>query len=87
MHELSLMQDLLSKIQKIASDAKAEKVTNVHVQLGALAHISPEHFKEHFLDMSKGSIAEKAALTITQNDDIHDPKAQDITLLSIDVAE
>lgn len=86
MHELSLLNDLFNKIQQIAKQEDAQSVTKVHVQLGALAHISPEHFKEHFDEMSKGSIAEQAELVITENPDIHDAKAQDITLLSIDVA-
>ena len=87
MHELSLLQDLFNKIQQIAKDAQSDQITKVHVQLGALAHISPEHFREHFEDMSQGTLAEHAELFITENDDIHAPTAQDITLISVDVAE
>ena len=85
MHEQSLMNDLLKKISQIAKAEEANKVLKVKVELGALAHISPDHFREHFEHDLKGTIAEGAELEIIQNNDIHHPRAQDITLLSIDV--
>ena len=48
MHEFSLMADLLRKIEQLAKDADADKVTAVKVKLGALSHITPDHFREHF---------------------------------------
>lgn len=87
MHELSLMRDLFNKIQQIAAQHQAQRVTKVHIELGALAHISADHFKEHFDELRQDSVAEHAELVITKNPDIHDPKAQDISLLSIDVAD
>lgn len=87
MHEFSLMKDLFEKIKHIAQEAQSEHVTKVHVQLGALAHISPEHFKRHFDDMCQNSIAQDAQLVITQGHDLNAPDAQDITLVSIDVAQ
>lgn len=83
---MSLMKDLFQKIQQIAQQENATHVTKVEIELGALAHISASHFKEHFDELRTGSIAEQAELIITENKDIHDTKAQDITLLSIDVA-
>ncbi len=87
MHELSLMNSLFHKIEEIAVKSKAKTVTKVHVKLGALAHISPDHFREHFDEMREKSIAKNAELVIISDHDIHDPQAQDITLLSIDVSE
>ena len=85
MHELSLMNDLFKKIKQIADNENASKVIKVNIELGALAHISPDHFREHFDEMRSGSIAEEAVLEVTLNSDIHHERAQDITLLSIDV--
>lgn len=87
MHEHSLMNDLFSKIETIAKNENASSISKVHVKIGALSHISASHFKEHFDEFRLSSIAKEAELIITQDDNIHDPKAQDITLISIDVTE
>ena len=85
MHEFSLINNLLQKIKTIAEQNNASTVTNVSVTIGALAHISASHFREHFVEGSKGSIAEGASLEIEENPDVNDPNAQDILLKAIDV--
>lgn len=87
MHEHSLMNDLFKKINEIALKENVKHVAKVHVQLGALSHISPDHFKEHFDEMCKGTVAENAQVIITEDGDIHSSSAQDITLISVDVVE
>lgn len=86
MHEFSLMADLLRKIEQLAKDAKTDKVTGVKVKLGALSHITPDHFREHFEAAIVGTIAEGATLDVEQSDDQGDPNAQDILLESVDIA-
>jgi len=86
MHEHSLMNNLMNKILSLAEKENATKVTKVSVKLGALSHMSPEHFKEHFTISSKGTIAEGAFIDAEEANDIHDPNAQTILLKSIDVA-
>ena len=86
MHEFSLMADLLRKIEQLAKEADADKVTAVTVKLGALSHITPDHFREHFQDAIVGTVAAGAKLDIRQCDDEHDPNAQDILLVSVDIA-
>jgi len=85
MHEMSLINNLLHKIESIAKEQKADHITSVRVRLGALSHISADHFKGHFIDGVKGTIAEGALLNIEVSDDLHDPQAQDIMLLSVAV--
>jgi hydrogenase nickel incorporation protein HypA/HybF len=87
MHEASLMRALMKRIGQVAAESGAERVTAVSVRLGALSHMSPEHFREHWDVESRDSIAQDAALTIEASGDLSDPAAQDVTLLSIDVAE
>lgn len=87
MHEQSLMNNLMDKIFSIAKKEGAAKVTKVSVRLGALSHMSPSHFKEHFDISSKGTIAENAQIETEESTDIHDPNAQSIVLKSIDVAD
>ncbi len=86
MHEFSLMADLMRKIEQVAVDNDAARVTRVRVWLGALAHITPEHFREHFEDGTRGTVAEGAELEVETSDDDAHPEAQQILLRSLDVA-
>lgn len=85
MHEASLMADLIHKITTLADAQQADKVTGIHLTLGALSHLSPEHLREHFQHAARGTVAEDARLEIEAHTDITDPLAQDIRLDSIDV--
>ena len=87
MHEMSLMADLFRKIETIAKDENAKRVTCVRVKLGALAHITPDHFREHFEQAAAGTVAEGAALEVEALTDESAPNAQDILLDSVDVDE
>lgn len=86
MHEFSLMADLMRKIEQVAADNNADRVTRVRVWLGALSHITPEHFREHFEDGTRGTVAEGAELEVETSDDETHPEAQQILLRSLDVA-
>ena len=87
MHELSLIADLMRKVESIAAGEKAAKVLEVNVKLGALAHISPEHFCDHFAQAARGTIAEDARLLVELSEDAQDPQAQEIVLESVTVGE
>ena len=85
MHEASLMADLIRTITALAAHEHAEKVTRVQVTLGALSHISPEHFHLHFTQAAVGTIVEGAWLDIQERTDVTEPHAQDVQLTSIEV--
>lgn len=85
MHEMTLLRDLLRKIDDIAAREDAERVVGVKVRIGALAHISGEHFREHFEQATKGHVAEDARLEVVELTDESDPLAQEIVLESIQV--
>ena len=87
MHEASLMKNLMGKIEQLAREQNAARVTRVGVKLGALSHFSPEHFREHFEHAARGTVAEGALLDIELLTDISDPRAQDVLLDSADVEE
>jgi hydrogenase nickel incorporation protein HypA/HybF len=86
MHEFSLMADLFRKIDEISRTNDNGKVVVVRVKLGALSHITPDHFAEHFEEFSKGTPAEGAKLDVQQLEDTKDPSAQDILLDSVELA-
>ena len=87
MHEMSLISDLLKKIEELAKKQDSKKVIGVDVKLGALSHISGDHFKEHFNSETVGTLAEGAKLNVHLSDDINDPYAQEIILESIEIEE
>jgi hydrogenase nickel incorporation protein HypA/HybF len=84
-HEQALMRDL---IQKITAEARAEgatRVTRVRVRLGALSHFTEEHFREHFEDASRRTVAEGAAVEAQLSTDLTDQYAQSVVLESIEI--
>ena len=85
MHEASLMADLIRTITALAAREHAEKVTSVQISLGALSHISPEHFRLHFSQAALGTIAAGARLDIQERTDVTETHAQDVQLTSIEV--
>lgn len=87
MHEMSLMADLMLKIETVAMEHGAGRVARVKIKLGALSHFSPEHFRDHFVHASRGTRAEGATLDVVESDDTCDPRAQDVMLESVEVAE
>lgn len=85
MHEASLIADLMRRIGDLAREREAKRVVGVSVWLGALSHMSAQHFAEHFEHAAAGTIAEGAALDTTLSVDIGDPNAQHIVLKSVEV--
>jgi hydrogenase nickel incorporation protein HypA/HybF len=81
------MAGLLRRVEEIAREVHARRVVRVRVAIGALAHISPDHFREHFVTAAQGTAAEGAALEIRVVEGIDDPRAQEIVLESADIEE
>ena len=82
MHELSLIADLMRKVESIAAVEKATKVLAVNVKLGALAHIAPGHLRDHFARAARGTIAEDARLFVELSEE-----AQEIVLESVTIGK
>jgi hydrogenase nickel incorporation protein HypA/HybF len=80
MHEMSLLRGLLRQIEDLARRNHAVRVTVVRLRLGPLAHIEPDHLREHFVDAARGTVAEAARLDIETTEDLHE-----LTVESIDV--
>jgi hydrogenase nickel incorporation protein HypA/HybF len=86
-HEFSLINDLIRKIESIARDQGARRVVTLKVKLGALSHISAEHFREHFEAAARGTIAEGGRLEIEALTNEYDPHAQDTLLESVELED
>lgn len=87
MHEMSLIKDLVHKIETIAQEQNVKRIVSAKVWLGAMSHISADHFREHFIEGTTGTVAENAQLDVEISDDLDNPRAQDILLISVDGAE
>jgi hydrogenase nickel incorporation protein HypA/HybF len=84
-HERALMRDVMRKIEEVALSDGGTGVTRVRVRLGALSHFTPAHFREHFEDASRGTIAEGAEIDAILDGDIADARARDVVLESVEV--
>lgn len=79
------MRAIMKRIDEIAQLEGARRVSGVSVWLGALSHMSADHFTEHFNESAAGSIAEGAALDIEVSDDMDNPEAQQILIKSVEI--
>jgi hydrogenase nickel incorporation protein HypA/HybF len=87
MHEQALMRDLIRRVVGVAESEGATGVTKVSVRLGALSHFTPEHFRQHFRDSARGTIAEGAVVEAVLDPSPTDPNAQGVVLESVEVEE
>jgi hydrogenase nickel incorporation protein HypA/HybF len=85
MHEKALMDDLMRTIAAQAEAEGARRVTRIRVKLGALSHFTPAHFREHFEDAARGTLAEGAEVEAELRTDPTEDNAQGVVLESIDV--
>jgi hydrogenase nickel incorporation protein HypA/HybF len=84
-HERALMTDLMREIEAVARAGDATRVTRVAVRLGALSHFTPEHFREHFVDASRGTPAEDAEVDAVLEREIDAAHADGVILESVEV--
>jgi hydrogenase nickel incorporation protein HypA/HybF len=86
MHEKALMDDLIAKILAVAEAEGGGRVVRIRVHLGALSHFTPGHFREHFDDAARGTLAEGAEIESELGTDPTAPNATGVVLESVEVA-
>ena len=64
MHEMSLAEGILQVIEDYAAREHFQKVTQVRLEIGRLSGVEPEALRFCFDAVTRGSIAESAALEI-----------------------
>jgi hydrogenase nickel incorporation protein HypA/HybF len=79
------MEDVTRKIERTAVAGGAERVTRIEVLLGALSHFTPEHFREHFDEAARGTLADGAEVVATLDQDITSPYASEVVLQTIEI--
>jgi hydrogenase nickel incorporation protein HypA/HybF len=79
------MRNLLRQVLDLAAERSAARIVGLTVRLGALSHMSAEHFREHFDEAARGTIAEGATLETIVETDIRAPGAADVLLEAIEI--
>jgi hydrogenase nickel incorporation protein HypA/HybF len=79
------MEDLIRKIVGVVHENGGARVSRIAVRLGALSHFTPEHFREHFADASRGTPAEGAEVDAVLEQDVQAPNATGVVLESVEV--
>lgn len=64
MHELSICQNMITRINDIAGQHCATRVTKVTLRIGPLAGVEPQLLMQAFPLASAGTVADKATLVI-----------------------
>jgi hydrogenase nickel incorporation protein HypA/HybF len=85
MHETGMVRDLVRRLERAAQENGGGRIAGAHVWLGALSHMSPDHFRAHFEEAARGTVAAEAMLTIEASEDPNHPRAQDVILESVDL--
>jgi hydrogenase nickel incorporation protein HypA/HybF len=87
MHETALVRDIVRRINELAGATNARRVTGAKVWLGALSHLSAEHFREHFAIEARNTLAAGAVLDIEASEDPDDPHALHARLENVELDE
>lgn len=85
MHETGIVRDLVRRVESAAEDAGAIRVVGISVWLGALSQFSPAHFREHFDDEARGTLAQHAKLSIEVSDDPGDANALSVMIRDLEL--
>ncbi len=79
------MRDVVARLEEVAGAEGATRVTRVAVRLGALSHFTAAHFREHFEDASRGTVAEGALVEAVVGVDPTDARARDVVVERVEV--
>jgi hydrogenase nickel incorporation protein HypA/HybF len=84
-HERAVTATVIGRILELADREHASAVTRVRVRLGPLSHFTPDHFREHFEDAARGTIAEGAAVEAAVSADTTADDADAVVVESVEV--
>ncbi len=70
MHESSLVNGIIQHILELANENNANSVLAVHIRVGALAQVDPDHLREHIQQAAQGTLAETAEFVIERTNEL-----------------
>jgi hydrogenase nickel incorporation protein HypA/HybF len=86
-HERALISDLVRKVEDVARVEGAERVTRVEVRFGTLSHFTPAHFRDHFEDAARGTVAEGADVDAVLDEGLTGERAAGVVLVGVEIAK
>ena len=86
MHEKALMDDVMAKILAVAEAEGGVRVVRIRVHLGVLSHFTPAHFRQHFDDAARGTLAEGAEIDAEIGTDLAAANASGVVLQAVEIA-
>jgi hydrogenase nickel incorporation protein HypA/HybF len=87
MHEARLVRDLVTEIDRVATEEHAGHVDTVTIEIGALSHVTADSLQGQFELLAHGSAAQDAHLAISRSTDRAAAHAHDVKLVSITVGD
>jgi hydrogenase nickel incorporation protein HypA/HybF len=66
MHELSLAQELVERLEEVARREGAVRIVSIRLVLGALSGVDLDAFEFAFPEVARGSLAEGAELLVEE---------------------
>ena len=87
MHEEAVLKDLVRRTESVAREQRAVRVTRARVRIGALSHLTATTLRERWPMATRGTVAEGSVVEVETTSDITDPRARDVVLTSVDVAD
>jgi hydrogenase maturation protease len=87
MHETALVRDIVRRIDDLARAMGARRIRGAKVWIGALSHLSAEHFRDHFAIEARDTLAAGVVLEIEVSEDRDHPHAPHVRLESVDLDE
>lgn len=79
------MEDVLRKLEAVAREEGGRRVLRVRVRLGALSHFTPEHFRRHFEEAARRTLAEGAEVEAELAADPREAGAQGVVVESVEL--
>lgn len=86
MHDTRLVREIVARVNTVARE-HGVAIEGVLVEIGALSHITPDAFVDHFEVFAAGSMAEDATLDISRSEDREAEDAFDVRLVSVTVSD
>jgi len=86
-HESRLAADIIRQAAKVATNNDSGRVQIVRIKIGALNHATPRTLANLLEDMALGTSIQGATFEISKSEDMTDPKALDVRLVSMTVGD
>ncbi len=85
MHEAGLIRSMLKQLEALAQQHHSEQIVGLKLQIRDTGNYSADHFRDHLLALSVGTVLEHAQIDINLVADEMHVGAPEITILSIEV--